>query len=295
MSAARATTYADGPRRANGTVPSAGASVPFWKCYVEGNSYVVIEALPGASALNRWAADATRGLGGDGLIVIEDSPHAPLHHMRVFNADGTEAAWCGNGARAAAALICDRDGLGEGDTVTIESAGGLAEHELLDRDDWRFRARMPVQADPIVEVSDDKRLVQTLIGAPHLIVFGPRPSDDEIAAAGSALCAARPGGTNVMFATHDADGSLTVTPWERGVGPVLGCATGGAAAAIAAERVLGRPFDGGYVRQPGGAIEVEWDGVSGVLAMTGTVRVIATGAVALERAQSPAEGVPVAG
>lgn len=302
MSAARAATAAapapPPPARhavaARHAPPAAADTVPFHKYYAEGNAYVLVEGRADAAELAAWAADPTRGLGGDGLIAIEGAPGAPRHRMRVFNADGSEAAWCGNGARAAAALICERDGLGVGAAVTIECSGGVAVHELLDRERWRFRARMPVPADPIVEVSDDRRLVQTLIGAPHLVVLGPRPSGDEIDAAGAALCAARPGGTNVMFASYEADGGLAVTPWERGVGPVLGCATGGAAAAIAAEHVLGRPFAGGRVRQPGGAIEVEWDRASGVLAMTGTARAIASGAVALGRAPA-LEGVPIAG
>jgi len=268
--------------------------LPFWKCYAEGNSYVVMEALPGASGVIGWIADRTRGLGGDGLIVIDSRPGDPVHHMRVFNVDGSEAGWCGNGARAACALVCERDGLSSGDTVTITSAGATAQHALLDRDGWTFRAEMPVPTDPVLEVGEGRRLVQMELGVPHLVVFGPLPKgDDQIDAAGEALCATRPGGTNVMFASHDEDGGLTVTPWERGVGPVLGCATGAAAAAIASEHVLGRPLEGGYVRQPGGTVAVEWDGE--VLAMTGTVQVVATGTVSLDRAESPTEGVPVAG
>lgn len=275
--------------------PPATATIPFAKYYAEGNAYVLVEAPLAAHALAAWIADATCGLGGDGLIVVDGAPGERRHRMRVFNADGSEAQWCGNGARAAAALIAGRDGLRAGDRLTLSASGGSADHELLDRAAGRFRAEMPVPGDPIVEVGEDRRLVQTLIGAPHLIVFGPRPAPAEVDAAGSALCAARPGGTNVMFASHDEDGGLTVTPWERGVGPVDGCATGAAAAAVAAERVLGRPWDGGTIRQPGGAVEVEWDGQEGVLAMTGTVRLIATGTVALERAGSPAEGPPGAG
>jgi diaminopimelate epimerase len=151
-----------------------------------------------------------------------------------------------------------------------------------------------VPDNPIVEVGENGRLVQTLIGAPHLVVFGPRPTAEQLDGAGTALCAARPGGTNVMFASRDADGGLTVTPWERGVGPVLGCATGAAAAAIAAE-ALGQPFGGRLVRQPGGAIEVRWDSAQRVLEMTGTARVVATGAVALDPAQRPLAGVPGTG
>jgi diaminopimelate epimerase len=269
--------------------------LPFRKYYAEGNSYVVLEARSGAVSTAGWIADGTRGLGGDGLIVIEGQAGEPMHHMRVFNADGSEAQWCGNGARAAAALICERDGLGPGDTVTITSGGGTAMHELIDRGSWTFRAEMPVPADPIVEIGEGQRLVQTLIGAPHLVVFGPRPTGEQLDAAGTALCAARPGGTNVMFASRDDDGGLEVTPWERGVGPVLGCATGAAAAAIAAQRVLGQRFDGGYVRQPGGAIEVEWDGDGRVLAMTGTAQLVATGTVVLDRAETLADRVPVTG
>jgi diaminopimelate epimerase len=268
--------------------------LPFAKYYAEGNSYVLMEEVPGAAGVAGWIADRTRGLGGDGLILIDSAPGDPTHHMRVFNADGSEAGWCGNGARAAAALICQRDGLEPGDVVTITSAGATAQHELLDRESWTFRAEMPIPGDPIIEIGEGRRLVQLEMGVPHLVVFGPRPSGDDVAATGAALCAARPGGTNVMFASHDEDGGLTVTPWERGVGPVLGCATGAAAAAIASEQVLGRMLGSARVRQPGGAIEVEWDGSGGVLAMTGAVRLVATGTVALERAESLAEGVPVA-
>lgn len=255
----------------------------FRKYYAEGNAYVVVEAQPGAVAAAGWIADPTRGLGGDGLIVIEGAPGEAMHHMRVFNADGSEAQWCGNGARAAAALICARDGLVEGDAVTITAGGGTAQHVLLDRAGWRFRAEMPVPEDPIVEVGEGQRLVQTLIGAPHLVVFGPQPRGPEIDSAGRALCAARPGGTNVMFAERDDGGTLAVTPWERGVGPVLGCATGAAAAAIAAHRALGVPLRAGtVVRQPGGAIEVEWNAGERVLAMTGGARLTATGEAVAE-------------
>jgi len=267
----------------------------FRKYYAEGNAYVVIEAQPGAVSTAAWIADDTRGLGGDGLILIEGAPGEAMHHMRVFNADGSEAQWCGNGARAASALIAERDDLREGDSVTITSGGGTAQHVLLDRETWTFRAEMPVPADPIVEVADDRRLVQTLIGAPHLVVFGPRPTGEQLNAAGAALCAARPGGTNVMFASRDDDGGLTVTPWERGVGPALGCATGAAAAAIAAEQVLGEQFGGGVVRQPGGAIDVRWDRDARLLEMTGTAHLVATGLVALDRAQRPLAGAPVTG
>lgn len=268
--------------------------LPFRKYYAEGNAYVLIEAQPGAAGVADWIADRWRGLGGDGLILVEGRPGDMTHHMRVFNVDGSEAGWCGNGARAAAALICERDGLGPGDKVTITCAGGIAQHELLNHEGWVFRAEMPIGNDPIVEVSKDKRLVQLQLGVPHLVVFGPRPTGEEqVDAAGSALCAARPGGTNVMFASHDEDGGMTVTPWERGVGPVMGCATGAAAAAIASEQLLGRALDDGYVRQPGGAICVEWN--EDVLAMTGTVQMVAAGTVVLERAETFAEGVPVTG
>jgi diaminopimelate epimerase len=270
------------------------AGLPFRKYYAEGNSYIVVEALPGARGIAGWVADRVRGLGGDGLIVVDSRRGNVTHHMRVFNVDGSEAGWCGNGARAAAAMICDRDGLEPGAVVTITCAGATAQHELLERDDWLFRAEMPVGRDPIIEVAHDRRLVQLELGVPHLVVFGPSPEGvEQVEAAGRALCAARPGGTNVMFASHDDDGGMTVTPWERGVGPVLGCATGAAAAAIASEQLLGRALDDGYVRQPGGAICVEWDG--NVLAMTGTVQEVATGTVVLERAESLAESVPVTG
>src|SRR5260370_24839734 len=80
-----------------------------------GTAFVVIaeggvaSALGGAAA--RALADRHTGIGCDQLILIE-MPRDPMAQifMRILNADGSEAAACGNGARCIARLIAEETG-----------------------------------------------------------------------------------------------------------------------------------------------------------------------------------------
>ena len=53
----------------------------------------------------RWS-DRNFGVGSDGLILVGDDPLS----MKIFNADGSEGAMCGNGIRAVAAQHARRRG-----------------------------------------------------------------------------------------------------------------------------------------------------------------------------------------
>ncbi len=86
---------------------NAMARIPFWKMSGSGNDFIVIDNRRGTVAPEA-AADLARRLcrrgfsvGADGLILIERSREADFA-WRFFNADGSEAAMCGNGGRCAA-------------------------------------------------------------------------------------------------------------------------------------------------------------------------------------------------
>ena len=76
-----------------------------------------------------------------------------------------------------------------------------------------------------------------------------------------------------MFASRDGDGGLTVTPWERGVGPTEASGTGACAAAVAAAAFGGsaRAVD---VVSPGGTQHVEWTDTG--IFLTGEAEIVGT-------------------
>ncbi len=77
----------------------------FTKMHGLGNDYVYVncfkEKVDDPAILAPIISDRHRGIGSDGLILIERSQTADVR-MRIFNADGSEAEMCGNGIRCVA-------------------------------------------------------------------------------------------------------------------------------------------------------------------------------------------------
>ena len=74
-------------------------SVVFEKWEGLGNHFVVLESLPEHSTIQELC-DPRRGIGADGVLLLSRSEPS----MRIYNADGSRAAMCGNGLRCA--LVC---------------------------------------------------------------------------------------------------------------------------------------------------------------------------------------------
>ena len=70
-----------------------------------GNDFVIIYRVQSteyrAKELAKKMCDRKYGVGADGLLILEKSRVADIK-MRIFNADGSEANMCGNGARCVA-------------------------------------------------------------------------------------------------------------------------------------------------------------------------------------------------
>ena len=82
-------------------------AIPFMKLSGSGNDFILIDnrarriTPQQASALAAKVCAHRMSVGGDGLILIEPSRRADFR-WRLYNADGSEAAFSGNGARCAA-------------------------------------------------------------------------------------------------------------------------------------------------------------------------------------------------
>src|SRR5262245_9199006 len=128
------------------------ASIPLVKAHALGNDFLLVAAedVRGAQNLSDFArrvCDRHRGIGADGLMVIEDTPDGA--ETRLFNADGGEAEVSGNGVRSAAAWLAYRRLLVPGQVLVIGTSAGPKRLELLESDGRRatFRADMGPPAD----------------------------------------------------------------------------------------------------------------------------------------------------
>src|SRR3954471_5751308 len=99
----------------------------FVKMNGAGNDFVMLDNRRGDIRLERQQiakiCDRHRGVGADGVLMIEPAANGADFRMRYYNADGGEAEMCGNGARCFA-RFADRVA-GARQQVTFETPAGV--------------------------------------------------------------------------------------------------------------------------------------------------------------------------
>ena len=223
----------------------------FDKMVGAGNDFLIIDMLRSTSASLRRAwpriasamCDRRYGIGADGLLVLEPSRAADAR-MRVFNADGSEAEMCGNGARCVARYLGNalkaRAKSGRNGHVRLETESGVLTATLAGT---RVRITMvdpsEIQLRQTVEV-DGRRIEFGFAntGVPHVVVAVPSVDDVDVDSLGRALrrhAAFVPRGANVNFIepVRGQANRLKIRTYERGVeGETLACGTGVTASAV---------------------------------------------------------------
>ena len=264
----------------------------FSKMHGAGNDFVVLDLRKGAPALTPDActriADRHRGIGCDQLLTVEPPRSAgAVASYRVWNADGSLAEQCGNGARCIAAWLV-RDGaapmLGE---FSIDSPAGT---HVVGRDGQggividMGTPRFAPQDVPLIgwhEARDTYTLYigsspvyfgAVSLGNPHAVIEVAALDRATVEATGNALQrnAAFPESVNVGFAEIMARDHIRLRVFERGVGETLACGSG----ACAAVAVLGKrgQLDAGReikVDLPGGTLRIRYDQDSDRIVMGG--------------------------
>ncbi len=243
--------------------------VEFTKMHGAGNDFVVID--------NRWyrfsddeLADLAAtwcprrfGVGADGLLALNETDgDDAAYRMRYVNADGSWATMCGNGARCLVRFALQADF--EGPELTFETDAGRYHAAVSEEEPDRVRLFAPspkaLDLNLTVDVDTPEPVHFIHTGTEHLVTFvadlravsveewGPRLRSDS---------RVQPEGANVNFVSTDADGTLHVRTYEKGVEEeTFSCGTGVLAAAAVAEatgRVDGEPVT---VRTRGGTLAV---------------------------------------
>jgi diaminopimelate epimerase len=128
------------------------------------------------------------------------------------------------------------------------------------------------------------------MGNPHVVIPVADLDAVDLEALGPLLelHEAFPARTNVHFVQVLSPNHLRMRVWERGAGPTLACGTG-ACATLVACHLLGLAERQARLDLPGGALEIEWDGASGPVWMTGPAEAVFHGQLAHETDLAEAE------
>lgn len=251
--------------------------VPFIKMHGLGNDFVVLDGraadLPLVnSRLAAALADRHTGIGCDQLILLGPSTAADLR-MRIFNADGSEVAACGNATRAVGLLL--------GAPGRIETMAGILRTGpagtgiAVDMGEPRFGwDEIPLAyamdtLDMPVGWEDLDRPAAVNVGNPHAIFFVPDCDAVDLVRLGPLIehDPLFPERVNVNVATIEHRGAIRLRVWERGAGLTLACGTGACATAVGAMRrgLVDRTV---RVTLPGGTLTIAW-GDDNRITMTG--------------------------
>lgn len=220
----------------------ANLPIPFWKMNGAGNDFIVIDHRKPLIPVERMAEFARLvcrrkfSVGADGLFLLEPSQRADFR-WRFFNADGSEAEMCGNGARCVARFAY-MNGLAAA-RMRFETLAGIIDASVADTQvTIRMTAPHSLQLDIEIEAAGQRWTVHSVnTGVPHLVVFTEDLEAVDVAGLGRALRRHprfAPAGTNVNFVDRGA-GSLAIRTYERGVeAETMACGTGATAAAVVA-------------------------------------------------------------
>lgn len=210
--------------------------IEFTKVVASGNDFVIVETRnqkPVPRNLKLLAKEICArkfGVGADGLIVLEKSRVADVQ-MRIFNADGTEAEMCGNGARCVALWAKSK-------IINIETRAGIIKSEIKgDNVKIKLTQAKAYQAGIPIKINGRELRINSInTGVPHAVIFVEGIDTIDVSNIGRQIryyeCFA-PQGTNVNFVEVINRNTIKARTYERGVeDETLACGTGAAASAI---------------------------------------------------------------
>ena len=212
----------------------------FAKMNGAGNDFVLIDNGDGLLKLSaqqiRLLCDRHRGVGADGVLLLEPSSNNADFRMRYYNSDGGEAEMCANGARCFA-RFANRI-LGGRDEVQFETPAGIIRAELHDE---KVKLQLSEPKEMVLkrtlEIEGRKLSVHSInTGVPHVVTFVDDLESTPVRDWGAGIryhTAFLPKGTNANFARQVEIGKIAIRTYERGVeDETLACGTGVAASGL---------------------------------------------------------------
>ena len=208
-------------------------------------------------------------IGADGLMVTDTPQQGGDYRMLFYNADGSAAEMCGNGARCICRYGYEKNLAGE--TQTVETPSGIVTGTRIDQRNYRIRLTDPTvidldrPAEALGKTWPCSYIELGTPGLPHAVVPYPGLANitmDELRELGKALrwSPAFPKGANVNFYDIIAPDQLVDLTYERGVEDFTYACGTGTGSTVLALTLLGK-VSGSDVSAsaPGGTLRVTVD------------------------------------
>ncbi len=212
----------------------------FEKWHGIGNAYLVIERsdmpLEPTPARVARICHPDLGAGSDGILLI-DAATEDGHSVRIFNPDGGEAEFSGNGTRIAAGYLMQRDSTDTVDMLTLKGrVRGERHGDVITIDAGHASLESATDHAPNGGPPPAERYTFVSVGNPHCVIEVDDPDRLDLAAVGAPIERHPwfPNRTNVEFYRPLSRHELRMRVWERGAGETLSSGSGSTATAVAA-------------------------------------------------------------
>ncbi len=277
----------------------------FTKMHGCGNDYVYVDCtaqeVNAPGEVSKVISDRHCGIGSDGLILICPSDVADVR-MRMFNADGSEGAMCGNGIRCVGKYAYDH-GLVQKEEITVETGSGIKTLQLHTKDGIvktvtvdmgkpetapekipvNLQERVEALIDhPITVDGADWRITCVSMGNPHGVVFVEENKDLDLPKIGPHFEHHPwfPDRINTEFVKVLSRDEISMRVWERGSGETMACGTGACASVVACV-LNGLTEETVTVHLLGGDLRITYDRVAERVLMEGGATEVFSGEITL--------------
>lgn len=273
-------------------------SVRFTKMHGLGNDFAIFDgvsqAVPMTPALARKLANRHLGIGCDQILLVEPPTADNVDFQyRIFNADGSEVAQCGNGARCFAKFVHDQKLTGK-KRLKVQTQAGILELRYEDANNIsvvmgipRFEPKaIPLQREhrqnlyPFVIDGVTYRASALSLGNPHVVLRVDNVANAAVAKIGAILESHVdfPDKVNVGFMEVQSRSEIVLRVFERGVGETQACGSGACAAAVAG--IQQDLLDSNVtVKLTGGQLKICWPGEDHAVTMTGPATTVFHGRI----------------
>jgi diaminopimelate epimerase len=212
----------------------------FTKMNGAGNDFVLIDNRSGAYKFSpeqiEFLCNRHRGVGADGVLLVEAPAGKADFRMRYFNSDGGEAEMCGNGARCFTRFVNKITGAYS--DLQFETPAGIIEaHADGELVTLEMSPPRELVLRRTLEIGGLKLLTHSVnTGVPHVVTFVDDIESTPVQHWGAQIRyhpAFQPNGTNANFIKELEPGKIAIRTYERGVeAETLACGTGVTAAGL---------------------------------------------------------------
>lgn len=256
----------------------------FSKMHGLSNDFIIINAINQkvilSSDLIRNLSNRHLGIGFDQLLLVEPAfkPKTDFHY-RIFNADGSEASQCGNGARCFAKFVLLKN-LIKKNRFIISTKNRNLELHVISKDLIKVNMGEPhFQPDKIpfyskkisnfyIKKITNKKIKFSVVsvGNPHCVIFIKDINNISIKDIGIDLNKKYyfPEGINVSFVEKINEKKIRLRVYERGIGETNACGSAACAAvAVGIKNNLLSNKEKIVVELLGGILYISWKGKKG--------------------------------